>query len=150
MNERTRPPNRRPCWKLKFSWETETGAVFRFFGTISYFGSWEKPDLNRPMEVFINSSRTTTTMSIMASEAAILVSHALQRGATVEELLEAVPKVPHPLKGEIPATPIGTLLELIAEGRFIPEELQGLAETGPGRPVAPLELSRDPESDPAA
>src|SRR5258708_884071 len=98
MPARDRLPNRRPAETIAFE---RDGS--RYCLTVGYF-----PD-GRVGEVFLNADRADSLLDVLASDAAILTSLALQHGCSLQELT-------HALKRDgrgIAASPIGTALDHI-------------------------------------
>jgi hypothetical protein len=72
-------PNRRKAETVNFS-----------FRELPYTASLGLYKDGRPAELFLNCVKSTTASDHDARDAAILISFALQHGATVEELAEAM------------------------------------------------------------
>lgn len=68
-------PNKRRSETVEF---TRDGSQYRM--TVGYY-----PD-GRPGEIFLNADRHNSALDVLMSDAAIAISHALQRGATLDEL----------------------------------------------------------------
>ena len=66
------------------------------------------PD-GRPGEIFINAAHANSTLDVLASDAAIAVSFALQYGADLATMRSAMKR---DARGE-PASPIGAALDLL-------------------------------------
>lgn len=96
---RTRLPNRRPAETIAFE---RDGS--RYCLTIGFY-----PD-GRVGEVFLNHDRSDSLLDVLASDAAILASLALQHGCTLETITHALKRDG---RGEA-ASPIGAALDRIA------------------------------------
>jgi len=96
---RERLPSRRPAITTAFE---RDGA--RFEMTIGHY-----PD-GRVGEVFLNTNRANSLLDFLMSDAAILLSIALQYGASLDELRHALKR---DARG-IAASPIGTALDRMA------------------------------------
>jgi hypothetical protein len=95
---REKLPNRRACETFAF----ERNGL-RYHATIGFF-----PD-NRPGEIFLNHDHSDSLADVLASDAAIAVSLALQHGCSIETIKHALKR---DARGE-PASPIGSALDLI-------------------------------------
>ena len=95
---RNRLPNRRACETIAFA---RDGSQYQM--TVGYF-----PD-GRIGEVFLNADRSDSLLDVMASDAAIAVSLALQHGAPLDEIRHALKR---DARGNA-AGPIGAALDLI-------------------------------------
>lgn len=81
MGGRQKFPDRRSSFQVHLHHEGQDYHVgFTFFG----FGAIDPGDVG---EIFISSKKASSTYEVLARDAAILASHALQRGATVEGLV---------------------------------------------------------------
>jgi hypothetical protein len=96
---RNRLPNRRACETIAFE---RDGS--RYCLTIGYF-----PD-GRVGEIFLNADRSDSLLDVLASDAAIAVSLALQHGAPLDEIRHALKR---DVRGNA-AGPIGAALDRIA------------------------------------
>jgi ribonucleoside-diphosphate reductase alpha chain len=94
-----RLPNRRASMTFEF----EVGGL-RYVATASGF------DDNNPAEIFITDNRAGSAAGIMASDAAIAASLALQHGCPLEVLRKALSRDPH---GRA-SGPLGAALDQIA------------------------------------
>ena len=79
MSQRKRLPSRRLCKTVAFE---NDGHGFRLAAGFYHDGTVG--------EVFLNAEKTNSTLDALASDAAILVSLALQFGCTLDELRHAV------------------------------------------------------------
>jgi hypothetical protein len=95
---RERLPNRRPCTTFAF----ELNGL-HYQATIGFF-----PD-NRPGEIFLNQDHSDSLADVLASDAAIAVSLALQHGCSIKTMKHALKRNS---QGE-PSSPIGTALDRI-------------------------------------
>ena len=95
---RNRLPNRRACETIAFE---RNGSRYQM--TVGYF-----PD-GRIGEVFLNADRSDSLLDVLASDAAIAVSLALQHGAPLDEIRHALKRDG---RGNA-AGPIGAALDLI-------------------------------------
>jgi hypothetical protein len=98
MPARSRLPNRRPTETIAF----ERGGS-RYCLTVGFF-----PD-GRPGEVFLNADRANSLLDVLASDAAILASLALQHGCSLQEITHALKR---DSRGEA-ASPIGAAMDQI-------------------------------------
>src|SRR5882757_3829844 len=98
MPARDRLPNRRPAETIAF----ERGGS-RYCLTVGFF-----PD-GRPGEVFLNADRANSLLDVLASDAAILASLALQHGCSLQEITHALKR---DSRGEA-ASPIGAAMDQI-------------------------------------
>src|SRR5579872_2435932 len=96
---RVRLPNKRACETIQF----ERNGL-RYHATIGFF-----PD-RRPGEIFLNHDSSDSFADVLASDAAIAVSLALQFGCPVETIRHALKRNS---QGEA-ASPIGAALDLLA------------------------------------
>lgn len=149
---RDAPPPRRQAWRLKFVFKN-----FKFFGTVSFkrVPEWaafehQTEDFNQPLEVFINSAKTTSAAQYQGMASAIYASHALQRGATLDELIASSPSEDDPLTGRsVPADPVGAFLRLVKERVMLPPELRPAGPAAGAQPAAPGPAPSDsPEPEP--
>lgn len=106
MTARAPLPNRRQSFTVPF----RHGPV-KYFGTWSCFGDQRRPDLARPAEVFLQGGKNGSDVQALARDAAVAVSLALQFGAPLKTLREAMTRNDDGL----PAGPMGRLLDVIAE-----------------------------------
>jgi hypothetical protein len=98
MPARNRLPNRRPAETIAFE---RDGSQYCL--TIGYF-----PD-GSVGEIFLNHDRGDSLLDVLASDAAILCSLALQHGCTLETIAHAIKR-----DGQgIAASPIGAALDKI-------------------------------------
>jgi hypothetical protein len=95
---RERLPNRRPAETIAFE---RDGSQYQM--TVGYF-----PD-DRPGEIFLNADRGESLLDVMASDAAILASLALQHGVSLDTIRHALKR---DARGEA-ASPIGLALDKI-------------------------------------
>ena len=98
MPARDRLPNRRQSETIAFE---RDGS--RYCLTVGHF-----PD-GRPGEVFLNADRANSLLDVLASDAAILASLALQHGCSLQEITRALKR---DSRGEA-ASPIGAALDLV-------------------------------------
>jgi hypothetical protein len=98
MSARNRLPNRRSAETIAFD---RDGS--RYHMTVGYY-----PD-GRVGELFLNHDRDDSLLDVLAHDAAILVSIALQHGAPLDEIRHALNR---DSRGDA-ASPIGTALDLI-------------------------------------
>jgi hypothetical protein len=90
------------------------GTEFNHEGTRYAVRYSRFPD-GRLAEVFIDASKAGTHMNVIARDAAVVLSLALQYGTPVAQLRDALTRLP---SGEH-AGPIGVLLELIESGPVV-------------------------------
>jgi hypothetical protein len=95
---RVRLPNRRAAETIAFEREGS-----RYCLTVGFF-----PD-GRPGEIFLNADRANSLLDVLASDAAILASLALQHGCSLQEITHALKRDG---RGEA-ASPIGAALDQI-------------------------------------
>lgn len=101
---RSRLPERRPSIWFGAEWQGHEFAV-----TVGI-----DPALGLPLEVFANAKRGAMHSTI--ADAAVVISIALQHGATIAELRRLL-LLEMTFDGtEIPASPIGAILKAIEEG----------------------------------
>jgi hypothetical protein len=98
MPARDRLPNRRHAETIAFE---RDGS--RYCLTVGYF-----PD-GRVGEVFLNADRADSLLDVLASDAAILTSLALQHGCGLQEITHALKRDRHGAA----ASPIGAALDRI-------------------------------------
>src|SRR5579871_5283757 len=98
MNARNRLPNKRPAETIAFERDNlHYRATFGFF-----------PD-GSVGEVFLNATPSNSLLDVLASDAAILASLALQHGCPLDVITHALKR---DVRGEA-ASPIGQALDLI-------------------------------------
>jgi hypothetical protein len=97
--ERERLPNKRACETIAFE---RDGSNYQM--TVGFY-----PD-GRPGEIFLNADRSNSLLDVLASDAAILASLALQHGCTLETIAHALKR---DARGD-PSSPIGAALDRIA------------------------------------
>ena len=110
---RARLPNRRPS-------ETETLEVGgqTFEACVGF-----DPETDEPRELFLNGGKQGSDFDTMLSDAATVISVALQHGVPAEELVRSIGRLPaapltpadleSPPPGRVPASPIGAALDLL-------------------------------------
>jgi hypothetical protein len=98
MPARNRLPNRRPAETLAFE---RDGSHYQM--TVGYFLD------GRVGEIFLNADRGESLLDVMASDAAILASIALQFGCPLDVIRHALKR---DSRG-VSASPIGAALDLI-------------------------------------
>jgi hypothetical protein len=76
---RERLPNRRACQTIAFEQDDS-----RYCLTVGFY-----PDM-RPGEIFLNHDRGDSLLDVLAADAAILASLALQHGCTLETIAHAL------------------------------------------------------------
>ena len=99
MTERARLPNRRPHELFDF----EHGG-FRFTAGVGRFAD------GGPAELFLSSAKVGTDLAVAASDAAIVVSNALQHGAALKTIRHALARN----RDGGAAGPIAAALDLLA------------------------------------
>jgi hypothetical protein len=77
--KRDRLPNKRACETIAFE---RDGSHYQL--TVGFY-----PD-GRPGEIFLNADRSNSLLDVLASDAAILASIALQYGAPLDEIRHAM------------------------------------------------------------
>ena len=105
MTTRTQLPARRPSQTIATEWQGHPFSV-----TVGYC-----PDALEPREVFADTAKGGQMQATMA-DACVLISIALQHGVTRAALAKSMARVPDVMAGngaELPASPIGTILDLI-------------------------------------
>lgn len=101
---RTRLPDRRPSVWFSTLWQGH-----EFFGSVGL-----DPASGAPLEVFANAKRGA--LDSVLADAAVLISVALQHGATVAELRGTL-LLEMTFDGlEVPASPIGAILKAVEDG----------------------------------
>ena len=115
---RERLPDRRAALIVGFTHVTPAGQAFDFTAHVGFF-----PD-GRPGEVFVDGARLTSQTDVEAHDAAIVLSFALQHGASLEEIGAAL------LRGESnePHGVLGALCDAIK---------REIGDRGPAWPGAP-------------
>lgn len=93
-------PQRRFCETVHFD---HWGMPFE--ATLGYYQD------RRIGEIFLNAGKLTSTADILAKEAAIALSFALQFGASLDDMRRAMPRT---TAGE-PEGPLGKLMDLLGE-----------------------------------
>lgn len=104
MSHRERLPNRRRSESFEFEHRNYAGAPFPYLATLGCYAD------GRLGEVFIYAGKVGTELDVAIKDAAILLSFALQHGATVEDIRSAMTR---DAKGK-PEGVMGTLLDLIS------------------------------------
>lgn len=97
---RDRLPNRRFCESVHFD---HWGIPFE--ATLGYYQD------RRLGEIFLNAGKLTSTADILAKEAAIVASFALQFGASLDDMRAAMPRT---TEGE-PEGPLGKLMDILGD-----------------------------------
>jgi hypothetical protein len=82
-----------------------------YIATISYF-----PGSNRLAEIFLGNGRAGSDIDAAAKDSAVVASIALQHGVPVETIRKALLRDAH---GRA-SSPLGTVLDLLAEGESEP------------------------------
>ena len=98
---REKLPNRRPLETVKFQ-----HGNFSYFASIGY-----EVHTGAVREVFLQTGKSGTELEAMARDAAILISLALQSGALLDDMRNAITRLDN---GEA-AGPVGRLLDLLNE-----------------------------------
>ena len=105
MAKRTQLPARRPADTIAAEWQGHPFTI-----TVGYC-----PRTLAPMEVFADTAKGGQMQATLA-DACVMVSIALQYGITPAELAKSMARVPDLMAGngaELPASPIGAILDLI-------------------------------------
>jgi len=105
VTTRTQLPARRPSQTIATEWQGHPFSV-----TVGYC-----PKALAPREVFADTAKGGQMQATIA-DACVLVSIALQHGVTPAALAKSMARVPDLMAGngaELPASPIGTILDLI-------------------------------------
>ena len=101
---RIRLPNRRRQETINLTFERHAYAVSVGFDTD-----------DRVREVFVTGQRTGSTLDATLDDAAIVISHHLQRGGTAEQLRRSMSRLGGGLgAATAPASPIGAVVDLVA------------------------------------
>jgi hypothetical protein len=100
---RGRLPDRRPSMTFEATWNNH-----QLSGTVGF-----DPVTGRVLEVFGDPQKGSMQATI--ADAMVLVSIALQRGATVDELRRSLLIETDYTGAETPASPIGAILKAVAE-----------------------------------
>lgn len=112
---RARLPNRRPCLNFEFL-AGERGQEKTLHAGVGFY-----PD-GRPGEVFITGTKVANGQQIVANEAAIAISFALQHEADLQAMREAMPREedgrPQGLMGAL----LDALVAKLAEIRLPPSD----------------------------
>jgi hypothetical protein len=98
--ERERLPNRRPAE----TWDIEVGGL-RYTTTVGFY-----PD-GRVGEIFVQNHKQGSQAGLMASDAAVVASIALQHGISIKTLRSALMR---DSRGK-PSGPLGVVLDQLAE-----------------------------------
>jgi hypothetical protein len=106
MTARERLPDRRASVSFNF----DCGPQY-YIATISYF-----PGSARLAEIFLSNSRAGSDIDAAAKDSAVVASIALQHGVPVETIRKALLRDAH---GRA-SSPLGAVLDLLAEGGFGP------------------------------
>lgn len=101
---RSRLPQRRRAETVEFDHITPTLATMPLVATLGYYED------DRIGEVFLYSGKVGTDLDVSLKDAAILLSFALQHGATIDAMRAAMTRN---ARGE-PEGAMGRLLDLIA------------------------------------
>lgn len=101
MTSRMKLPNRRPQTTFVVTHEGQSYSVS--VGQAGHGGP--------PAEVFVQAKRTSSTIEALARDAAILASFALQYGAPVDAMQQAMTRE----ENGSPASLVGAVLDGIAE-----------------------------------
>lgn len=104
---RERLPNRRPSMTIDFDAGVPGYPLHHFTATMGYHAD------GRLGEVFLHASKTGSDRDIAVSEAAILLSFALQHGVPPEAMRDAMPRT----KDGSPEGPVGALLDRILSAK---------------------------------
>ena len=112
MTDRQRLPNRRRQQTVEMAYDNHDYAVSVGFNEAGII-----------REVFVAGQRQGSTLDAILDDAAIVVSHHLQRGGTAAQLRKSMSR----LGGGIgvataPASPVGAVVDLVAE---IEQEVAG-------------------------
>jgi hypothetical protein len=105
MSERERLPNRRPSESFGFALDG-----LRYTATVSRYAD------GRIAELFLSNHKAGSQAGANARDAAIILSFALQHGASLESIRRALLRDP---RGGA-STPIGCALDVLAEGKAQP------------------------------
>jgi hypothetical protein len=107
---REKLPERRQSETFEIEHIETTGARSPYVLTIGQY-----PD-GRIGEVFVDSPKNGSTLGLICHDAAVLISIALQHGATIEEMRSAVARQSDEIlaAGEAPQSVIGSVLDEIA------------------------------------
>lgn len=106
MNDkRERLPMRRGSKRIDFVHTTPALAQLNLTATIGFYED------GRPGEVFLNTTKVGTDFDTATKDAAILLSFALQYGATLEDIRSSMTR---DAQGK-PEGVMGTLLDLLSE-----------------------------------
>ncbi|MBB4042050.1 hypothetical protein GGR34_003735 [Microvirga flocculans] len=97
---RERLPNRRPSESFDFE-----------HGGIIYRAEYSRYPDGRVAEIFVNGEKVDSATDIAMRDCAIILSFALQHGATIDQILPALTRG----HDERPLGPMGKLLEQIQE-----------------------------------
>lgn len=103
---RERLSNRRLSEVFSFSHLEQTGASTPYVATVGYY------DDLRIGEVFIDAVKNESAIGLLCHDAAVLISIALQHGASIEEMRGAIARTQN--KDGAPQSVIGTVLDELA------------------------------------
>ena len=103
---RMRLPNRRRSEVIEVKHTETNGSKTPYVLTAGFYED------DRVGEVFIDAPKADSTLGIICHDSAVLISIALQHGATVKEMQASVARTK--LKGGLPQSVIGTVLDVLA------------------------------------
>ena len=117
MSHRIPLPNRRPQTTLDLEFDAHLYAVSVGFD-----------DAGQVREVFVTGQRQGSMLDATLDDAAIIISHHLQRGGTAELLRRSMSRLGGGLgTATAPASPIGAVVDLVAsiEGEIEASDKEG-------------------------
>ena len=105
LSNRTKPEARRYSETFTFEHAFDNGMnAQHYIATVGFY-----PDNTTPCEVFLNNEKISTAADAYARDAAIALSFALQYGASVKVLRDAMTRN----KSGGPMSPLGKLLDIL-------------------------------------
>lgn len=104
---RERLPGRRPSEVIEFNHIETNGNRSPFVATVGRYLD------GRVGEVFLDAPRADSAVGILCHDAAVVMSIALQHGASIQELKDSVARTK--LEAGQPQSVIGSALDVIAE-----------------------------------
>lgn len=114
--ERRRLPDRRPAISHPITFHRSDGTEWKVEATIGFYPRDGEPyAAGDPGEIFLFGPKDGTDMSALCGDASVLISIALQHGAPIEVLAEAISRYPVEVDGPPvkPASIIGAALDAI-------------------------------------
>lgn len=114
--ERRRLPDRRPAHSHPITFHRSDGNETTYEATIGFYPRDGEPyAAGDPGEIFLFGPKDGTDMSALCADGSVLISIALQYGAPIEVLAEAISRYPIEVEGPPvrPASILGAALDAI-------------------------------------